>query len=192
MARRLEEMVPADRGRGMDQRSDVLELIAEAEGPAGLVVAGPSPEPARQHLVEQPTVEHQVERRIRRAHGDGAEQGVPVLLEVTPRRLDRGALAVPGEEVQGLVSPGGLPEHEMHVRRRPGGQIEVDLQRGAGIEAGPYGAGKPDPSHRGRRCVTPVAAQELRPVGRQAVELLARRHEGDAVREVLVPWIPGE
>ena len=51
----------------VDQGHHVLELVAEAVGPARLVERRPAPDPAGQHLVEQPAVEHQVQRRVGRA-----------------------------------------------------------------------------------------------------------------------------
>src|SRR5262245_28700230 len=42
----------------------VLKLIAEAEGAAGLVEPGPTPETAGNDLVKQPAVDQQIERAI--------------------------------------------------------------------------------------------------------------------------------
>ena len=54
-------------GRASAERHHVLELVAEAEGAARLVVAGARPEPAAHVLVEQPAVHQQVEGVVRRA-----------------------------------------------------------------------------------------------------------------------------
>ena len=59
------------------QRHHVLQLIAEAEGAARLVVAGARPEPAADGLIEQPAVHQHVERIVRRAHLDRVERAVP-------------------------------------------------------------------------------------------------------------------
>src|SRR5205814_66998 len=49
-------------------RHRILQLVAEAKGATGLVVAAAPPETAGDGLVEQPAVRQHVERRIGRAH----------------------------------------------------------------------------------------------------------------------------
>ncbi len=44
-ARGAQQMLAGEVGPSGDQGHDVLELIAEAEGAAGLVVTGPPPQP---------------------------------------------------------------------------------------------------------------------------------------------------
>ena len=67
------------------QRHHVLELVAEAERSARLVVAGARPHAAAQVLVEQPAVHQQVERVVRSAHLDGVERPVPARLTASER-----------------------------------------------------------------------------------------------------------
>ena len=57
-------------GAAEKQRHHVLQLIAEAERAARLVIAGARPDAARQRLIEQPAVHQHVERIVRRAHLD--------------------------------------------------------------------------------------------------------------------------
>ena len=76
------------------ERHHVLELVAEAEGAAGLVVAGARPEAAGQRLVQQPAVHHHVERVVGRPHLHGAEQLVPALAHLGAAL----ALAASGEQ----------------------------------------------------------------------------------------------
>ncbi len=57
----------------------VLELVAESVRTAGLVERRPRPHTARERLVQQPGVEHDVHGAVRRLHLDGAEHAVPVV-----------------------------------------------------------------------------------------------------------------
>jgi hypothetical protein len=60
MTRRPQDLRPHQFGPGMDQGHDVLQLIAEAIGAAGLVERRAPPHTTGEGLVEQPTIEHQV------------------------------------------------------------------------------------------------------------------------------------
>ena len=66
-AGRAQDVLARDLRRGMQQRQHVLQLIAEAVGAAGLVIAGAAPDAAGQRLIHQPPVHHRVERIVRRA-----------------------------------------------------------------------------------------------------------------------------
>ena len=52
-------------GEHVDERRGVLELVSEAEGTAGLVVAAARPQAAGHRLVDQPAVDQHVQRRVR-------------------------------------------------------------------------------------------------------------------------------
>src|SRR4029434_2584226 len=61
----------------VNKRHCVLQLVAEAEGPARLVESGPAPYPARKCLVDQPAIEHQIQRGVGRADLYGPEDAIP-------------------------------------------------------------------------------------------------------------------
>ena len=65
MRRAAQQVLAGEARLGMKQRHDVLQLVAEAESAARLVVAAAPPEAARQRLVQEPAVRQQVERRGR-------------------------------------------------------------------------------------------------------------------------------
>ena len=81
------------------QGHPVLELVAETEGPAGLIESRPGQHPAGQRLIEQPLIDHQVEGAIGSLHPQGSEDVVPagrdlgldVLRVGLPVPLDEGA-----------------------------------------------------------------------------------------------------
>ena len=57
LAGRAEQQVLAHQvGLGVDEGHDVLQLIAEAEGAAGLVEAAARPDAAGEGLIQQPAV----------------------------------------------------------------------------------------------------------------------------------------
>ena len=64
-------------GRATASAMHVLELVAEAVGAARLVERRARPDAAGQRLIEQPAVQHDVHRAVRRLHLDGAEQRRP-------------------------------------------------------------------------------------------------------------------
>src|ERR1035441_9732259 len=63
----------------VDERHGVLQLIAETESAAGLVVSAARPQTAGKRLVEKPAVGQHIERRIRSFHVDRAQGMFPVL-----------------------------------------------------------------------------------------------------------------
>src|SRR5207247_11347374 len=58
-----QQMLSRDLARRHRQRHDVLELVAESVSAAGLVEGRACPDAARERLVEQPSVEEDVEGR---------------------------------------------------------------------------------------------------------------------------------
>ncbi len=91
--RRSEQGARAAARLGVDQRHRVLQLVAETERAAGLVVAAARPEAARERLIEQPAVGQHVERRIGRfapARRRACASSAP-----SPRRARHAAAADP-------------------------------------------------------------------------------------------------
>ena len=81
LARRAAQQVLArERGSACTSAIDVLQLVAEAEGAARLVVAAARPQAAGQRLVEQPAVGQHVEGAVGRLDLHRAERALPVLL----------------------------------------------------------------------------------------------------------------
>ena len=69
----------------VDEGHRVLQLVAEAERPARLVEPGPAPHAAGKCLVDQPAIEHQVQRGVGRADLDGPEDAIPFSLDLLQR-----------------------------------------------------------------------------------------------------------
>src|SRR5262249_25146186 len=168
-ARAAQQVLAHERGAREEERHDVLDLVAEAEGAAGLVVAGPREEAAAQRLVEQPAVHHHVEGVVRGVHLDGPQPLAPA----SDRLVAGGAGGAGGprgveaaEDVLGLGPVLPLPEQEHAAPRLAGLELDADLQGGAGIEPGSEPAGEPPAPEAGRAAQAAVAAQELPAVAR--------------------------
>ncbi len=78
-SRGAQQMLARDVRFHIDERHAVLQLIAKSVGAAGLIESGSRPNAAHQRLVEHPTIEHDVERTIRRRHLDRPQRFVPKL-----------------------------------------------------------------------------------------------------------------
>ena len=99
------QLLAQQRGLGVDERHRVLQLVAEAEGAARLVVAAARPHAARQGLVEEPAVGQHVERRVRRFHLHRAERALQCACTASsaPR-----AAAGPRKRCTSAASVGGI------------------------------------------------------------------------------------
>ena len=134
-ARAQQQVLAQQRRLRVHQRHRVLQLVAEAEGAARLVVAAARPHAAGERLVQQPAVGQHVERRVGRAHLHRAERVAPVLR--APRRAPRAP-----RRRRGSAAPAGRPRRCCGPCRggrrsratRPGVQLDRHLDRGARIE----------------------------------------------------------
>ena len=110
--RRAQDLCPRLLRRAVDDGHRVLELVAETECPARLVERRPAPHSTGERLVEQPAVQHQVHRRVRRADLDRPEDAIPECADFLQRRLYPARSGVGADESSGLVRGLGLPEQE--------------------------------------------------------------------------------
>ncbi len=172
MRRGPQEMLPGELAPRGHQGDDVLELVAEPVGAAGLVERRPRPQPARQRLVEEPAVEHDVHRAVGRPHLDRALGVVPVARHAAQRRLVVGRSPAP-DEVGRRRGPVRLAEQHEDLGPRPVGELEAGLQGGARIQAGADGSLQPVARGPGRRA-GPDAPLRPRNSVRSAVHAVCR------------------
>ena len=83
-------------------------------------------------------------------------------------------------------------KHEDNLTLLPVGQIEGDLDSGAGIQSGPHFAGKPGPAHCSRIPKGAVPPQELRPVAAHGPDRIVHVEKGNPAGELRVVGIPCE
>ena len=134
MRRGAQEMLAGEGGLGMHQRHHILQLVAEAEGSAGLIEPGASPQAAAQGLIQQPAVGHHINGGIGGFDLHGAERPIPIF----PDSFEGATAGLSGAEAadQGLhVSDAPPhPEAEAGFPLLPGGQIKSHLHRGARVQ----------------------------------------------------------
>ena len=145
-----QEVLPGELAPRGHQGDDVLELVAEPVGAAGLVERRPRPQPAGERLVDEPAVEHDVHRAVGRPHLDRALGVVPVARHAAQRRLVVGRPPAPDEvgRRRGVVR---LAEQHDDLGPRSVGELEAGLQGGARIQAGAGGSLQPVIRGPGRR-----------------------------------------
>ena len=80
-------------GFGVNQRHHILQLIAEAERPAGLIERRTRPDSAHQRLIQKPAIRNRIKRSIGRFDFDGRQNFVPKPADFFKRIFDVGDLA---------------------------------------------------------------------------------------------------
>ena len=135
-ARTAQQVLAQEVRLGVNERHQVLQLIAEAKGAARLVVAAARPQATRQDLVHQPAVGQDVESRVGGFHLHRTQRVRPM----SPHRFEAGARGgrAPAAMHQGTgvirTTPAGNAEPEDDFTLLPGGQFKIHLDRGTGIQ----------------------------------------------------------
>ena len=188
--RAKEQMLARQPRFGVDEGHHILQLVAETEGAAGLVVPAARPEAARQGLIQKPAVGQHVEGRIGCFHLDGAERVFPVL----PHRLQRAPRRRRSPETMHQAAGGGgillRAEREDDLPLLPVGKLKGGLNRGAGVQGGPDPAGEPRPAHRRRTRERAVAPQKLGPVAAQRPRRAVGVEKGGPVGKLRIVGVP--
>ena len=128
-----QNVLARDLGARNDQCHDILQLIAIAVGAARLVKRGARPHPARQGLIQQPTVEKDVHGAIRCLHLHRTQGLVPVVRDRLELRVEVGR-PIALDEDQGSRGGGLLAEQKPQLGFFPRPQGDRGLQGAAGIQ----------------------------------------------------------
>ena len=162
LVRRAQQQVGTDPRRfGMDHRHRVLQLVAEAERAARLVVAAAREEATADRLVQQPAIGQHVDTRLRGFHLDGAKRMQPVHAHRV-ERIVGGIDAARALGQRNRLAPAfseAQAEHGFATLQRF--QIERYLDRGAGIQARAEPAGQALAQQCSGPLQVAVAAQEF-------------------------------
>src|SRR5213078_4089360 len=170
----------------------VLQLIAEAEGAARLIEAGPRPEPAAQVLVQEPPVHEEIEGVVRGAHLDRLQGVGPEPLHRFQGDVGGGHAAVAAHQLAGVLVIPALSQDEDEAAALSRRQADLDLKRGARIEPRPELARQGVATHGSWPRRRAVPSQEGEAVSRRRVRRLASVGEGDPARELLVVGVRGQ
>ena len=149
------------------KRHAVLQLVAEAVGAARLVERRARPDAAGQRLIQQPAVQHDVHRPVRRLHLHRAERIVPVTARPRQaRRRDR-LCAIARDQRSRLRGARRLAEeeHDLDDCRSAAASIAV-CSAAQGSRPAPTVSGQWRCAAGKRRwdCQRAVAAEEFAPV----------------------------
>ena len=161
MGRTAQQVLAHEAGLGMDKGHHVLQLIAETECAAGLVVSAASPQTAGQRLIQKPAVRQYIERLIRCFNLYSAQRVLPVMPYFFQRVVRRRRAAVALHQMACIVerAPGAEPENNLTLFSVI--QLDCKLYGRAGIQGGAYLVGKLRPGHRRRIAERAVASDEL-------------------------------
>ncbi len=169
----------------MDQCHRILQLVAEAERAAGLVIAAARPHAAGQGLIQQPAVGQHIERFIRRFHLHRAQAVVPELPDVFQRSARGMGATETLHQTIGIFrawhAAHTKPEHDL--ARLPVAQIDADLKRGAGVQPAAQLAGKMRAAQRRRVFQAAVATDEFGAVAGKTALRIVDIEEGDTAGE---------
>ena len=177
---------------GGHESEHVLQLIAEPVRAACLIERGPGPEPACQRLVDQPMVDHDVERPVGGAHLDRALHIVPVAHDIAQRRLVFGGPS-PAHELGDGRRVGRLTEQHDHLGGSAVRHVERGLQRGARVEPGAAGFAEVVATvETGGSSRVTVATEELGAIRGPPRLATAEIEEGDMPGELGVPRVAYE
>ena len=123
---------------------------------------------------------------------DGVQPIVPESPEPFPRFVGRARLPPSGHQFEGTLTIPALSQNEHHFVLGVGGEIQMDLERRAGIPSGLHVACETPALQRRRPSQRALAPDELRAIGCDAVGVAARRQERNAIRELRLPGISRE
>ena len=188
-ARGQQQMGAVQVGACIDQGHHVLELIAEADRAAGLVVAGAAPQARTHRLVQQPPVDDQVERVVGRVHGDRTQDAIPLLGDLAQAILDGLRRSAPLDERSHVVGRHRFAQQEYDASGLGRRQRDLRVQRRARIESGAHAVRQDFEGDARGRIDRSVAAEELRAVTGIRPHGFAAPRKPDASRVVHVPRI---
>ena len=187
-----EDMCACQVGSRRRQRHDVLELVAEAEGAARLVVAAACPEPTRDILIDQPAVDEHIEGIVRSVDLDRAERPVPVGFDSRQRGPSSLHRAMPRDQFAGVLFVAALAEHQYDVVCGAGLELDFDVQRRARIQSRTEVRRQALRPQAGRIRQCAVAPDEPSAIAARGSKRIAQMRERDAAAKFGVVRIGGE
>ena len=162
----------------------ILQLISETVRAARLIQCRTPPDPARQRLIEQPPVQHQVHRRLRSLHNDLAKKFLPKVPRLLPGLLDDPRIFEFPNALQGGLLIGLLAKNEINLLDALRRNVQMHLERSARVHTGLHPAGKTYQAQGIGLAPIAQSPQELGAIAGQAMNRLAGGQERDPIREL--------
>src|SRR5439155_27335575 len=172
---------PTDIRSRVDQREDILELIAESERAARLIRPAPRPDAATECLIHEPSIHQEIEGIVGRMHLNDTERVVPEVL--SPRQGVPGLseVGVTDREIRRMTEGVALSQHERDLPRFARLEVDGDLQRRAWIEACADTAGQPTAEQSGRRSEVVIASDKVGAIAGERARRLRGVPERDTI-----------
>ncbi len=126
-----QDLIAGDPRVVADQVERVLQLVAEAECAAGLVVGCARPDTAHQGLIRQPVVDQDVHVRLAGVYAGLSGEVFPEALDLRQRLVYRAGLAQLLEQARQARGVVGLAQHEAEGALITRFKRDDGLQRGA-------------------------------------------------------------
>ncbi len=172
-----------------DEGHAVLHLIAEAVGAAGLIEGGARPDPAGDRLIEQPAVEHDVHRTIRRLHLHRAQPLLPAFVDPLQFGVEVG-ITKPGNQVARSRYIGSLPQQPDQFDFGAVRELDIPPEGGACIQPAAGGARRRCLAEQQcRRRFRTIAPEEPGAICRPGACLTSKIGERDAAPEERAPGV---
>ena len=192
LASRTQQQVLAHELRlGVNECHHVLQLIAETERTARLVIATARPQTAGQRLIQEPAIGQHVERRVGRVDLYGAKRVLPVLPHFFQRLLCGYPAAAALQQLSGVVVIAPGTESENSFTFFPFHQLECDLNRCAGIECCANFVGQMRARHGGGGTKRAVATHKFGAVPAESPGRIVDIKKRNAIRKFTVVGIAG-
>src|SRR5438552_18089226 len=153
-----ENQLARNRRRGINKSQRILQLVSKAIRAARLIQSGPSPYAAAQGLIEQPAIQHEINRENRRLHLNRGEEIIPPLSRLFQRPFNPFRITVLRNQTPSVFDIIRLTEHINHCLFFTWAEFELRLQCCAWIEPWTRALGKrPPPQIRWsfHRAITP-------------------------------------
>ena len=190
-SRGSKQMVAREGRPREQQRHHILQLIAEAECAAGLVVAAARPQPAADRLIQQPAIDQRIEGIVWRAHLDSDRACHPMTARTrVASRHGRVEVSVAGDQPGGVLRDRCLlPTGTAAAGARLARNTQRICSAAHGSSAAPT---TPErrvwPSATGRD-TSPLRPMNDSPIAGDRRWWFARIREGDVTRELLVEGV---
>ncbi len=188
--RREQDLFARDLRTAVDERHHVLQLIAKTERAARLVERRTRPNATRKRLIQEPAIEHRIQRGVRRSHFNRAEQFIPMDQHFLKRGIHGSRLTVSVDNGLRRFLRFGFAEQKDDFAGFVWREFDHHLERRARIQSGTVAPSQAQSFQRRGSFDRTVATKKLFAIACRTQHALARRNKRDTIRKFVVERIP--